>query len=63
MEHNPNEDGELTDRIPPPMAVRERISHLLGEGQLLRALLKVSERKQRMESRGGAGREGVAHAH
>ena len=53
MAYDPNDDN-LTALIPPPLAVRERISRLLGEVHILRALLKVSEQKERQESRSDA---------
>ncbi len=40
---------EYIERLPPPKAIRERLSRNLREARLLRQLLKLSEQRQRVE--------------
>ena len=41
----------LIDAIPEPGLIRQRLAHLMREQDLLRALLRVAERKQREQER------------
>ena len=40
---------EYIERLPPPKAIRERLSENLREARLLRQLLKLAEQRQRVE--------------
>jgi hypothetical protein len=42
----------LLDKIPPPRIIRSRLAALMPEQDLLRSLLRVSERKEREQSGG-----------
>lgn len=49
------------DLLPPPGVLRERLARTLRDAEILRALLRLSEREAKLAGR-RPGREGVAHA-